>query len=451
MSGLLGLFLCGAVCAQEPIFAGRYALEGTADDGRDGIEVTLEVEREADGLRLTRTEKRPGPDPRWTATGRVEAQEDGTWSVEVLYRVEREAGGIAGGLAPAPGPMPPNRLSAVYVFTEDSSVRERVTNLTRLDPEASWGSALGNGRRDLDGRTYGEIAEALIVPAYDRLNTNLAGFDENTLPHEAKDLRKELGRLRDFLDIFAYAFPHVGGFDPWEDLRRSLDRGYERMGAFKDLYDAQGLEDPALATYVPQEVAELRREVLEWLADYRDPARNTFFRVYLQSASRTRIHKRSKDDLSDIYWGGTTIHPHRDDRGLETLARLEHALLDRAREDLDGFEHLKDLTKGSQEEVFHSFRKALRGTLNVAGYVPHILEGGGRTRELVALLEEAVDRMGDLNDTLVAYHLAEARDDEERVEELEEQIEDAWDDLVDWVEDEDLDDALEDFARRVDD
>ncbi len=119
------------------------------------------------------------------------------------------------------------------------------------------------------GETYGQLAAARVMPLLDEVVTGLEIFDEDIQPHEAKALRKTIGRLRDMVDIFVYAYPDDDG-DLWQDIRESLDDGYESMGEFKDLFDVQGVEADE-AEYDEDEVAELREVVLDWKRDFMDP------------------------------------------------------------------------------------------------------------------------------------------------------------------------------------
>ena len=479
--GLLALFACATASAQEPIINGDYNLEGQADDGRTDIEVDLRVEFGPDGeLVFVREEDREGPDPVWSGPAAVTVNEDGTVTARVLYNVARQVAaanaaangngtttGIVGVIpgapqpiqpiapsnpvpsVPQPQPLEPNQIAAVYTFSADNDgVAETMENLTGFAPEG-WTVLQSSGRRDFKGETYGDMAAQLLVPAYVRLEGLLAQFGPETLPHEAKDLRKEIGRVRDFMDIFAYAYPHAGGFDLWEDRREDLDDGYESMGAFKDIFDRQGLEDPTLAVYDAVEVSEARQTVLSWHARFQ--SRAGLFRAYISDPSKNNVFKRKKDDLSPIYWGGTSIHPQEDDKGLKTIGRLERDLLDEARGDLEELLDTGKITKPNHEERFHDFRKALRGTEKIATYVPQIVDRGEKATELLAKIEETVDRFGLINDRLLALHALDDEADEDAKEALEDEINESWDALKDWMKDQDLDDVLHDMRKRIKD
>jgi hypothetical protein len=359
------------------------------------------------------------------------------------------AGGLVGNLTPGAGtPSEPNQFSATYRFLpDDDTIVEAVTNETALGAEDWWSSLSADGERDMHGKTYGELAGEFVVPAWDQMVEKLSDLGPTTLPHEAKLLRKEIGRARDYLDLFAYAYPRGAGFDPWEDLREDLDEGYEAVGAFKDLFDALGVEDPADAEYGMDEVRARRDEVLAWLAKFTAPGRLAFNRFYVERPRKHRLYERKKGDLGQIYWGAAEARPKRSKEGVENLALLERDLLHEASKDYEEIEHVGKITKPDNEEVFHSFRKRLRGTLKVAGYFPRILHK--KARDERALIEQAVDRYGLLNDRLIAFHLATRRGQDQRADELEDEINEAWNELKEWQKDEDLDEAIRDFRRKV--
>lgn len=62
----------------------------------------------------------------------------------------------------------------------------------------------------LEQLTYSEAAQQLIPVSFSQMVPHLRSIDSKTLPHQVKkplDLRKEVLKVRDYLDIFAYAMP----------------------------------------------------------------------------------------------------------------------------------------------------------------------------------------------------------------------------------------------------
>ncbi len=93
----------------------------------------------------------------------------------------------------------------------------------------------------LERLSYGELAAHFIAPLYHELIVDLSAIGPDTLPHETKQIRKNIGALREYIDVFVFAYPDARGRDPWEDVREELDEGYETIGAFKDLFDSTGI------------------------------------------------------------------------------------------------------------------------------------------------------------------------------------------------------------------
>ncbi len=297
--------------------------------------------------------------------------------------------------------------------------------------------------------TYGQLAAARVMPLYDEVLNGLEIFDADIQPHEAKALRKTIGRLRDMVDIFVYAYPDDDG-DLWQDVRESLDDGYESMGEFKDLFDVQGVEADD-AVYDEDEVAELRDEVLDWKEAFLEPSTQAKYAAYLASPSLTEIYERDEDDLPRFYWRESGKEPKDDLTGIENMQRLTRELIEEARDDLEKTEDLRKLHKEDNQDPFHDFRKRLRSVEKLAVYFPSMFEQDepARLAELLLLVETTVDLYGDINDRLVAYSRAHERDDDDREDELKDEIKEMWKDLRDFQDDEDVDDELKDLRKMI--
>lgn len=423
------LALCPLAAAQSP-WVGHYELAGSYPDGR-ASEVRLGVELRGGQLVVERREQRAGESLRWRASAARVVQ----GGLQVTYRV------------PAGGDV--NELEARYALgSEGRLVRESLTNTTRRAPE-TWGRLETAGARSLRGLSYGELAGQTLPPLFAHLRAELSAFGSQTFPHEAKALRKLIGKVRLYVDLFCFAYPRGSGFDPWRELRESLDEGYEALGAFKDLYDAQGVSDPAQASYDAAELDRAREPVLRWLTGFRQGSRLDFFAHYLATPKARRLYAR--DELSPYFWGAGDVRPERGASGLENLARLQRVLLAEAREDLSKVARIKDeaLVRQSQQEHFHSLRKALRGTVKISEVFPELYRSQRDPAPLIARVDEVVARYGAINDLLVAHGLAERRDQRARARDLAHRIEREWDALKKWQDDERIDRDLRDLRRLV--
>jgi hypothetical protein len=315
--------------------------------------------------------------------------------------------------------------------------------------DGDW-DALDYGKADgFSSSTFGALAAVTVPPSLEATLTALATLGETSLPHDAKQPRKQVAETRDYVDIFSYAYPRDHGDDPWKEIRSDLDDGYEILGSFKDLFDVQGVEDPADAVYDPDEVAELRADVLAWLEGFMASDHVAEMRAFLADPDLSHLTDRPDHDLSPFFWGEADIEPSKNLSGLKNVAALERALLALARDDFDAIDGLKHVTDQDDHEEFHDFRKRVRSLVRVARYFPRIIKNGEDPAELLAVLDEVVLRYGDLNDRILAYDRAREEDDEDTVDELGEEIDELWDELRDWQKDADVDDVLRDLRSIV--
>jgi hypothetical protein len=317
----------------------------------------------------------------------------------------------------------------------DSSVATLLALLAACSaaPDDDW-DLVDDGKSDRPrALTYGELARGKVPPALAAAITGLAVIDADVMPHEPKPVRKQLATLRDQVDLFVYAYPTRGG-DPWQDIRDDLDDGYETIGAFKDLFDRQGVADPRDADYDPDELADRRAEVIAWTTDFLDEDL-AGVRAYLAAPAASKLYDRDRDDLSPFFWGATRLTPSKSKSGLKNMARLAHELLDLALDDHDRVLALRDLHKVANQAAFHDYRKRLRSLARLPGYFPELLDPDDDITAELELLTEAVDRFGALNDLLTRYAADPDGD-------LKDEIAGEWKALRDWIRDRSLEDAL---------
>lgn len=342
------------------------------------------------------------------------------------------------------------------------------------------GSGSGGSNNDSapDGESYDEMAARFVAAQIEAVINDLAGvdpaiehtslrsLDADTLPHQVKSLRKALGKARDFVDVFSYAYPSdVAGEDPWLRGRDELDDGYELLGAFKDLFDSLGGLSPAVAAlednpceamagvceeasgacstgitvdvtcgagneeqqccldYDPVEIAGMRGEILTWVDEIlaREPEILDYFR---DPASRRLFDRRSRD-MSPFYWAGIDEEPTRDLNGVDNLARLEREIARVVGEELEVVTDINNIVNDpDDEERFHDFRKRARGIEKLAAYFPEIFDPSDELTAALLVVEITVDELGAMNDSLVRFHRLTDPDEED---ELADEIDDVWD------------------------
>lgn len=327
---------------------------------------------------------------------------------------------------------------------------------------------------------YGKLARSLVAPMFKRLLRKpaqcradaarpecaapaLSDFSTGWMPHDAKALRKYgLGKMRDHLDVFAYAYGFDRNTDRWRSLRKQIDKGYEVMGKFKDLYDALPpavRADPAQrdAVYagMGDKIAARREAVVQWLAGFSDPQLVAQYQAHLESTDG-EIHKRSAKKLSRFFWGAAEIVPKKRKSGVENISRLERRLLKLAGADLDELSTIEKVAQKmdgkkipKDEELFHDFRKRIRTVVKLAGYFPEIRktnsEGQPRAEAKLAKVAEAVSRLGEVQDSLISLHGKKGK----KAKKLRKQINEDWAVLKEWLDDEKLDKALKGFRDVV--
>lgn len=307
--------------------------------------------------------------------------------------------------------------------------------------------------------SYAALADARVPAAFAACVADLNKFDgQKTLPHEAKALRKRIGELRDMVDLFAFAYSKAGPGDPWADLRKALDEGYETVGAFKDLFDSQGLTlavpDPLTGKLGegvrpedivyddPEELERRRDAVTEWKdAFMADVATH---RAAVASADAAKMHKHDGKVLSKFFWGGADMEPSLDESGLENLSALSRALLELAVEDYADTKKLDEVTKLADHEQFHDLRKRVRSVVKTVDSFPELLEPGA-DRPL-AVVRELVDRYGALNDEITALAMEPKK---KKRDKMQAEIAEMWSDLRDWQKQVDASDALSSLRKKI--
>jgi len=292
--------------------------------------------------------------------------------------------------------------------------------------------------------SYGQLAKQMLSTEFGKLSAALAVITKDTLPHETKDLRKQIGSVRQMVDVFAYAYEPTGDPDIFLTLRDELDVGYETMGAFKDLFDgpvANGA-DPANITYKKKDLKKYGDPLLAWLEKFLKPKRLGRYLDLLSEPLLDSIADRKRSKLSRFYWGGVDIKPKPSDSGVKTISRLVHAQLKESKKAYKKTLLIDDLTDYDNEENFHDFRKRVRASLQIInGFDLGIPPGFAPA----TLLSETVSRYGDINDFLISFH--KAKGDKKR--ELKDKINASWAVLLQWQIDQKIDEAIDQLQANL--
>jgi len=310
--------------------------------------------------------------------------------------------------------------------------------------------------------SYGELAGQTLCVAFDEIHRGLTNFNAGTLPHEAKELRKQLGRFRNKLDLFAFAYPADPGRDPFLKLREDIDKGYERMGDFKDLFDAQRIElaefdtekqrwsagvRPEAVNYAnPAKVTDRRDKVLKWQLKFLAPDQIAGYRAYVCAPDARVFHPRPAQDLSRFFWGSEAgLTPRLELGGVDNFRWLAAEMLTRAAKDYPAVQALRGL-EGETAVKFHDFRKRVRAVVRIAEDIAILPAGNRRADELNDVMDDLDDRYGGLNDQIVDLELAVEAAETARANRLRVEISGDWDQLRRWQADNQVVAALEEYA-----
>ncbi len=310
--------------------------------------------------------------------------------------------------------------------------------------------------------SYGELATRLLCGPLEEIERGLTNVTSATLPHEARELRKLLGRFRNKLDLFAFAYPAGPGDDLFLKLREDIDKGYERMGDFKDLFDAQRIElakyDPekdrwsagirpeAVRYADPQKLQSRRDKVLKWQEKFMEPARLARYRAYVCAPDPEQFHARPAKDLSRFFWGSEEgLMPRAELSGVDNFRWLAAEMLARAHRDHPAVMELRDL-EGATAEKFHDFRKRVRAVVRIAEDIDIVPVGNRRAGELHKLMDELDDSFGDLNDKIVDLSLAVESGNAAKAGKLRGEIAADWTRLRQWQTTQNIAAALNEYA-----
>jgi hypothetical protein len=310
--------------------------------------------------------------------------------------------------------------------------------------------------------SYGELATRLLCGPLEEIERGLTNFTSATLPHEARELRKLMGRFRNKLDLFAFAYPAGPGDDLFLKLREDIDKGYERMGDFKDLFDAQRIE---LAKYDPekdrwsagirpeavryadhQKLQSRRDKVLKWQEKFMEAGRLARYRAYVCAPDGQKFHARPAKDLSRFFWGSEEgLMPRAELSGVDNFRWLAAEMLARAHRDHPAVMELRDL-EGATAEKFHDFRKRVRAVVRIAEDIDIVPAGNRRAGELNKLMDELDDSFGDLNDKIVDLGLAVESGNSTKAGKLRGEIAADWTRLQQWQTTQNIAAALNEYA-----
>jgi CHAD domain-containing protein len=208
--------------------------------------------------------------------------------------------------------------------------------------------------------------------------------------------RRDVFFLRTLLDLSAPAFPQQKGKgnDPFGEMRRELDAGYEALGAYKDLYATQ--LDGKKPRYDAAVLAARQKKLVSWRKRM-TPERVGAWRDFFENVPEARAETPPRNkQVSKHYWGD--LRPQPDVDGLGNLRLLSEDLAERAAVAMRGLGELRKLGTPAAEKSLHDARKSIRSLLSLHQLYPEL--SSGKEARSVESLREIVKQLGDVHDPM---------------------------------------------------
>lgn len=294
---------------------------------------------------------------------------------------------------------------------------------------------------------YPSVAKTFIPQTFEDLIPYLEKIDKNVLPHDVKiptDIRKKILKVRDSIDLFAYAMPSEEKSDQkmFESLREDLDEGYELMGSFKDLFDIQNTDAPD-ANYNVSDVEDRRKPLRKWIEKYLK--KTDKYRDYLQKMDGVSVHQKQANSLSSFYWGGIDFKPDRQQSAQIVFENLIGELITKSQTEWPEVRKILNPAKNHKNiEVFHDFRKRIRTITKIMSYFPSLVLIDEKS---VLFLQELTQRYGVISDQVAKLELALDQKKKSKAEKIITETETLWADLQSWEDENKIQMRLEEISR----
>lgn len=276
----------------------------------------------------------------------------------------------------------------------------------------------------LGDQTYCGLATELTTGRLKQAIVGVETIGEGSLPHETKDIRKQVLSSREMLDLFAYCF--VDG-EKFLKIRKLLDEGYEIIGHFKDLYDLQNVTDPRDAHYNMKDVRKRLRPVLDWQREFLLKKSTIHGLVEnVLSSGRTKLKKK---DLSSQFWGASSVEPLAQNIASETFSELLKDLWRVAFAEYKLVRKIKDPSQDQELiETYHNFRKRVRSAIKVIQYFDDFQTQYPPSE--IETMTALVEHYGEISDMVAKLELLEnSKKDSTK---LRKAIRTEWDNIQSW-------------------
>ena len=254
------------------------------------------------------------------------------------------------------------------------------------------------------GQTYSDLAQEYIAKQYSTVLTNLEIINSSATPYDGKGIRKDIGKLKIYLDVFQYAYTKSSEKDLLLEIRDDLDLGYEVVGQFKDLNDTMDADEVNEAL-----LNKKRNSAIKWKEEFLARGQSGSYQSYLSTPLKGEVYQRNKDDLPKFFWGIVEFPVEMIDDGEEVVSFLLNGMIEQSKKRYKKIMKFENLFKYSDEEDFHDFRKLVRAHLKLVKvfFEEQVIEGAA-LNESFSKLDLMIDKFGDINDNLVGLHHAKS-------------------------------------------
>lgn len=304
-------------------------------------------------------------------------------------------------------------------------------------PWASCAPLMG-GRGILDHASYQDMAAEMVPQQCGGAMAGLEMLTQDTVPEDVRYVRQPILVCRDVLDIFVFAYAEnvtidVGTdneqvVDVWKMFRKDTKRVYHNLGKYHDLV--------AMKVPYTRKAAEDRlNRALEAKMTLLSNAERFGYLDFVSNPAAT-LSARNHCKLSRFFWnlgGNYDAHPRDDLDGLENMALLMQAMLNRIADNYDAFMSLEGIWERERHDEFHAMRKLIRSTRRMVELVPAVVSDYRPVTKAISLLDESYRLFGDLNDILESYSWYESHAHLDQLPEMEREITEAWARLRGWV------------------
>lgn len=187
------------------------------------------------------------------------------------------------------------------------------------------------------------------------LNLSLALLDDldaSSLPSEVKPIRISLLRIRELVDLFAFAY-NPSPYDILGTIRDDIVEGYELVGLFQDL---------AHEDYEQKDLARRYLQLcLEWRSSFLSSLTTLNYKDYIETPSYDELFL-TRDYISPLFWGCCKARPSLDLDGMGNFALLSSAMAQTSAETTSSLIMLipEVIITGSNRLLIQLYRKSLR-------------------------------------------------------------------------------------------